>query len=341
MNRAEMKRPNLPRDLYESSATWATIFILYGVGLFVGCGWLAGHVAAIDAPLALRIAGVLLLLLASAHGAHLMGFVGHEGIHLTLHRNKYVSAILGTLVSSMTSFSAIGYGISHWNHHRFTNQESDPDAHIYPRFKSFWRRLLLARSVANRTHVRNMVMMALGRPLALGYKLPFGPRASRALAALNLAFLALWLCLYAAIAVHHPLRIVFGVVLPLLIVIPLSGLRGYIEHGGTGIGIFRDTRSYVSPVYTWLLFGNNFHLEHHLYPGVPCYRLPAVHRFLKEGGYFARCASHIDTTIRGPLAHTTGATQYPTPLGPDLAHDPFRPAASPARVPVEGARAAA
>ena len=32
--------------------------------------------------------------------------------------------------------------------------------------------------------------------------------------------------------------------------------------------------------------GTNFHLEHHLYPRVPCWRLPALHRWLKEQGVY-------------------------------------------------------
>jgi len=34
----------------------------------------------------------------------------------------------------------------------------------------------------------------------------------------------------------------------------------------------------------WL--GGNYHLMHHLYPGVPNYRLPAVHRYLEKQGLF-------------------------------------------------------
>ena len=182
---------------------------------------------------------------------------------------------------------------------------------------------MLARFAGNRTHLRNMLRMALGKPLALGYRLPFSPRAQRALAWMNLGLLVFWLSAYAAIAVFHPRTVLFAIVLPILVLTPLSGLRGYVEHAGTDVGVFRDTRSYISPAYTWLLFGNNFHLEHHLYPGVPCYRLPAVHRFLRANGYFERWQSAIDATFLGPLLHTTGASQYPAPLSPDCLHDPF------------------
>ncbi len=30
----------------------------------------------------------------------------------------------------------------------------------------------------------------------------------------------------------------------------------------------------------------NFHIEHHLLPSVPCWRLPALHRLLRERGFY-------------------------------------------------------
>jgi fatty acid desaturase len=325
-DRSRIRRPTLARHLYEPSLLHVVALIAFGVGLFAGCGLLASLVATMDLPLVVRVPGVAALVLAASHGGHLLGFVGHEGIHLSLHRNKYVSVVLGTFVSAMTTFSAVGYGIAHWNHHRFTNQASDPDAHIYTRFRTFWSRLLLARLAGNRTHQKNLVRMALGRPLQFGYKLPFSPRAQRALAWMNLGMLAFWVSVYAATAMVAPGAVLVGVVLPILALTLISGLRGYVEHGGTGVGSFRDTRSYASPLYTVLFFGNNFHLEHHLYPGVPCYRLPAVHRFLESHGYFEPSPSVIDATVLGPLAHTTSRSQYPEPSASDSVEDPFVPA---------------
>jgi len=32
--------------------------------------------------------------------------------------------------------------------------------------------------------------------------------------------------------------------------------------------------------------GTNYHLEHHLYPRVPCWRLPALHRWLRDTDWY-------------------------------------------------------
>jgi fatty acid desaturase len=218
--------------------------------------------------------------------------------------------------------------VSHWNHHRFTNLAADPDSQIYSRFETFWQRFFFARGAGSRSHLRNTVRLARGLPLDLGYRLPFSARAQRVFACLNLAFHAIWFGLYAALLVLAPSFAVFAVLLPILILIPISGLRGYVEHAGMGLGIFRDTRSWAAPPYTWLFFGNNLHLEHHLYPGVPCYNLAEVNRLLDQSGQLAAWGAQVDRSLLGPLHHMSAASQYPCFDGAEDLDDPF--AAQPA-----------
>ncbi|MBM4267948.1 MAG: fatty acid desaturase [Deltaproteobacteria bacterium] len=320
------KRPRIPAELYRPRPLASTAMIATALVLFFGGGFVAWRIAISDAPLWLRIAGALPALLVAAHGGHLLGFIGHEGIHLMLYANRHVSMLAGTFFSAMTSFSAVGYGVAHWNHHRYTNFASDPDSQIYPAFQTFWKRFFLARSAGSRSHLRNTIRLARGLPLDLGYRLPFPPPVQRRLAQLNLGFLLFWFTLYVTVAIANPVFALFVVALPILFLVPMSGLRGYLEHAGTGRGLFRDTRSYAHPLYTRLFYGNNFHLEHHLYPAVPCYNLPAVHRRLRDGGELERWRSPVDASLLGPLVHTTAVSQYPCfseEAAEELRDDPF------------------
>ena len=320
---ARMERPRLARELYEPRLLASLAFLAVAFGAYFGFGFLAARVAQSETPLWLRIVIVPFLVLASGQGAHLLGFAGHEGIHVMLHRNKWVSTLLGAFASAATAFPALGYGVAHWNHHRYTNQASDPDSALYPQFRTFWARFFFARSIGTRSHMRNLFRMAAGRPLPLGYRLPFTIREQQILAVLNLSFLTFWFTLYVVIAYQAPTMALFAIGLPLLALLPMSGLRGYVEHAGMGLGMFRDSRSYTHPLYTTIFFGNNYHLEHHVYPGVPCYNLPQVHRILVAGGYYARWGSAIDATFVGPFLTATSRAQYPEPSDGDLAHDPF------------------
>ena len=85
------------------------------------------------------------------------------------------------------------------------------------------------------------------------------------------------------------------------------------------------TRTNSSPLLTLLYFGNNFHLEHHLYPGVPCYRLPAVHSHLKSLGVFDQLVAPIGTDIASYFAPMLRVMPYPREAGTGIPRDGDNP----------------
>src|SRR5262245_5385427 len=116
-------RLQLPPEIYRPSRLGAFIFIAYSVALFVIPAASSRLLAGIDLPFPVLPLCLLPVLLLAQQGLHLLGLVGHEGMHLSLTRNRYVSAILGIFFSSMViNFMEMGFAISHWNHHRYTNQ---------------------------------------------------------------------------------------------------------------------------------------------------------------------------------------------------------------------------
>jgi len=324
MDATLMQRPAIPREYYDPSVTKAVAFFLFSAAFIALPGYGAVAVAKSDLAVWLKVALCVPLVVLASHGFHLIGWFAHEGIHLTLARDKRASMVIGILVSGIALFPAMGYGITHWNHHRYTNQDSDPDTDIYPRHRTFWSRFFLARVSANRGYIKNAWSLALARPLAKGYRLPFSDAEQRFFAILTLLNMVLWSGIYAAITYVDPIAGLLAAILPLIVSIPLTGLRIYLEHNGTGAGVFRDTRSYVSPFYTFLMFGNNMHLEHHLYPKVPCYNLANVHRYLSRQGHYERWGSHIVPGIVAPLRFVGSRYQYPSSTLADLQTDPFR-----------------
>lgn len=320
----EMKRPPIPREWYQPEVGMLLLYLLHSMGMLFGFGYLSYLLVVSDISILAKAPLLVLTLFLASNGFHLLGFFAHDGVHLSLAKNKYTSALIGTFFGSAALFPALGYGITHWTHHRFTNQESDPDTAIYSKHRTFWRRFFLARYVANRGYFINTFNLMLNRPIDKCHPMPFTPNALRWLAALNIACVVMWAGAYVYIATVNLTYAIVAFVIPYLIAIPITGFRIYVEHAGTGAGIFRDTRTYTSPLYTALLFGNNFHLEHHLYPRVPCYKLPKVHAFLRDRGYFDRWRSYIASGILEPLRYTTGSYQYPEALIPDLPEDPFK-----------------
>ncbi len=307
-----LRKPTLPAAWYEKSALGTACFIAYATALYLGCALLFAWVVSSSGwPLAVRVVAGLPLALLSGQGLHLLGWAGHDGFHFNLHRNRKVSATLGLITASaIAGFMQVGLAVSHWNHHRDTNRDGDPDLDLFGPQRTLLSRMFALRARNNRVYLQNTFAAIRGQPLAR-YKesLPFSREVTRRFALLNVALAAAWLAFYVAVSVTWP-ALGLGILTSHLALTVYSGLRPYAEHSGTKSGDFVDARTRSHPVFTVLNFGNNFHLEHHLYPSVPCYRLGKVHRLLKASGVLDRAGSAVEGGILPMLRHAQG--QYAT-----------------------------
>jgi beta-carotene hydroxylase len=321
--------PILPREFYEPNLARSIGFVLYGLAFYVGFGVIARGIWSLGSlHVALRCALMAPFLFLAGQGMQILGLVGHEGFHLSLHKNKYASALIGLFSASVIiGFSVTGFAASHWNHHRYTNQASDPDAKVFAKYKTFLSRLLFARLDADSKYALYGARLAMGLDLPLKVKLPFSKQATTALAVLNQLVTGAYLALYVWITMKDLATGIICVVIPHIVVVHYSGLRPYAEHAGTADGVLRDTRSRVHPWFTFLYHNVNYHLEHHMYPSVPFYNLPKVHAFLRDNGHFDRAQSAVETTIWGAYEKTTGRFLYPE-FGKDSAWDPLHESAA-------------
>jgi fatty acid desaturase len=310
-NVSSRRRPALPPDFYRPEPALTLLAFVYGFALYFGCGYACYMAALSSVGLWLKLPSVLLLGLLSSNGLHLLGWLAHEGVHLSLVRDKNLNMLLGAFAGSVLFFSSVGLGISHWPHHRFTNQARDPDTLSQARQQTFLGRLLLARPRANRQYLKEAFDVLLDRPRDSTYRLPFSNARLRQFAAASFGFMLIWLGFYVTIAARAPGYALCAFLFPYLLLVPVTGLRIYVEHAGTSVGEFVDARSYTSPLYTVLLFGNNYHLEHHLYPSVPSYKLPRVHRRLAAEGFYERHGASIVPGVFGPLRFTFARHPYP------------------------------
>lgn len=305
-------RLRLPKKFHRVSSVATVLYLAHALAFFLGPAMVAFAIVDVPASTPVRVGWALVLGLIGGHGMHLLTFVGHEGMHTNLHRNKYVSAALALLFTSLVPFFFIvGFAMTHWKHHRFTNQGIDPDAQVYSRYRNFVSRFLIARYRSVRAYTKNAVRMALGLPWPENTKLPFSEREMRWISRINIA---LGLCGVTAYAFIWYRSLWLGctvMLIPYMGLYVFSTMRAYIEHTGTVPGRYRDARSYTSPMYTALFFGSNFHLEHHQYPAVPCYRLPELHRYLASLGLLEAAGAPVERSFFGALRYTTARFPYP------------------------------
>ena len=238
---------------------------------------------------------------ASLHGISLFT---HEAVHGTLSRNKVANACLGAICAWPVWQNYSAYRVLHLEHHADLGGEHDPDHYSnYTRwtwgiFTLNWMRLLVGYPV---------YITAI--PI-LGWK--HGSWKSRAGIALEVAC-CMALAWLAWTYVPHAwlLQAWLG---PMLFINTMVNIRGMsqhtlLEHSDDEI---LGTRSILTgPVVRFFMCNENYHLEHHLYPGIPWYGLPSAHRLMEPelrrrgapfiGSYTSFVAQFIRHSLsRGP-----------------------------------------
>ena len=276
---------------------------LFAIGLTFGMIAAALSLATATWPSAWMVPSMLVLGVCQ-HGLFILA---HEAAHYRLFENRHVNDIAGRLVGMIGGVSMCTYRVTHRLHHNNLYSADDPDTAIhggYPRGKSYlWRKLL--RDVlglnAWKTYAYFFGAPAINddtkrviRPL--DDTSPGLRAAARADRRLVIAFHLL--APLAALAVGGPRGLLMYLVLwplPLVTVLqPILRLRAIFEHGGvvdlssplTAARSNRTTGSAAAWAARIFLFPHhvNYHLEHHLYPAVPHYHLPRLHRLLQQKG---------------------------------------------------------
>jgi len=213
-------------------------------------------------------------------------WIGHEASHGSLPPNNFVAMLYSNLLASaMPGYFNISFSSNHLDHHRHTNSPQDPDIEFYSKYNSWFSRLFLVRLARNREYTKLLVPLFKGERLFLN--LTVGQ--VRVLVIANIICVVGWLFFYIWLGLNYPNTFVAFVLFPIVTLVIGTGSLTYQQHGGTGAAgkkdIWRNSRSLSNWVWTFLYSGGNFHLEHHLYPSVPVWNLPKVHRYLKDNGY--------------------------------------------------------
>lgn len=231
--------------------------------------WALAAAAAVGSPYGLVRAAATLVL-----GGVLVSLsvVMHEGSHHLLLRSRRLGRLVASCCGLPLLLSATAYRALHLRHHAYVHTDRDPDdietlARRGTPLVLVYYALLLAGTYLYFPHVAREGWRATrDRNDRLAILLEYAASA----AVLGLAWwwspqlmLRLWL-------------------LPMLVAAQLTNLRSLAEHGLTSGGNpFTATRSvHASPLLAFFLCNLNLHLEHHLFPAVPWYHLPEVHRLL-------------------------------------------------------------
>lgn len=277
--------------------------------------WLAGLLAT---PLVLVVLGGRQLGLA---------ILMHDGAHGLLHSKRKLNNWLGEWPSGAAVGSDLqSYRAYHLTHHRFTQQPEDPDLGLSSPFPttraSLWRKVM--RDLTGQTFFKQRSsqfhMAARGvRALLKGAPNDAAKRSTVAGTAFNrqeqssnglgpppvAGGIAVAKTVGRFLTVQAILMalslILWGWTPYLLWLVALATtfqlflrVRNIAEHACTTTGS-DDPFTHARTTYANILerstvapYWVNFHSEHHLFMGVPCYHLPRAHMLLGLGGYHQR-----------------------------------------------------
>ena len=230
------------------------------------------------------------------------GAANHELTHGTVFRTKALGQFFKRLYALLTWFNFYDYAMSHTYHHRYTLHPNGDREEVLPRsptFRFFFLVQILTINFTGGPHTAGLIpILGLTIRTALGRPAPDDPGARSRRSPKEE-----WLtAVYAGhpeerrksvrwarlILLFHALVLATAILLQLCLLQVLVSLPIFIAnfwryvthlpmHCGlrTNVADFRKcVRSIkLDPLSTFLYWRMNWHLEHHMYAGVPCYNL--------------------------------------------------------------------
>jgi fatty acid desaturase len=248
-----------------------------------------------------------------------LGALMHDAAHYRGYANRELNDFVGELLALPTSSSMAGYRNTHFAHHRELNSDNDPD----------WQRNLGLVEYEFPAPPRRMLMY-IAQYLS-GLKTAtavFGFHKNKETRDIPAAVARARLCFFAGLLLASiafgfwKLLLLYWIVPLLTVFLAIRYIRSVAEHYAVEHeNVLNESRTVLAPFWQlWLIapWGLNYHLEHHLFPGVPCFRLGELHRLLMMRDPYPRIA-HITHGYFSGLLRDCASTP---PTETAVLHDP-------------------
>jgi fatty acid desaturase len=236
----------------------------------------------------------------------------HDAAHGLLFASKRLNDWVGQwLCAYPVATDLLLYRPYHMKHHRFTQQTDDPDLVLSAPFP-------ITRTSLRRKVVRDLTGQTGYQRRKAQWQDGWGAAGLTARERLQ----RLWRVFGGALVVNLVLFALLAAVgywwlYPVLWLLPMltwyqlvSRIRNIAEHAVVpdNDDPLRNTRTTLAGPLTRLVLAPywvNYHLEHHLFLFVPCWRLPEAHRLLVAKGY--RLRMEVQPNYRAVLRMATSA----------------------------------
>lgn len=291
-----------------SDVTFSLKFAIYAIAVYYGAD------LALSNSIALKVIGIAILGLMFAHGVELQ----HQVLHNQGFKNRTLNEIVGVLLGLPMLVSFAGYQASHLRHHKHLGTPENKEFFDYgdqygsSKLASLWiwaNRFMMPSLYLG--FLKNLYL-ALWKRKIPDESPDVSARMCRDYMVMFLAIIALGMISWAT----QSATIFLIWLIPLLFVAtPVHALIEMPEHyrcDTSSTDPFRNTRTIQSNAFmNWFTNGNNYHVEHHMMPGLPIDRLHDLHVAIhKDIQYFH--PGYVDfylAVLRGRLAPANDAAE--------------------------------
>ena len=268
-----LRRSNL-RAWWQVLSTWSEIALLLAL------------VSAFPNPLTLALVWLVL------PGRQLaLSVLMHEAGHNTLFTDRRLNQWVGQWLCALPTLNDLNaYATGHLNHHRLAGTPEDPDLanyRAYPVHPESFRRKVI-RDLSGQTGAKLLMGVLRGGLSHFGGVSHGGS----ALLVKQLGVQGALAGLLTVCGVGWVWWVWFGTLMTSYMLV--VRLRQVAEHAAVPDANNPDprfnTRTVDAPAWQRYLMAPsyvNYHLEHHLMPAVPCYRLPVFRALLQDKGLLA------------------------------------------------------
>jgi fatty acid desaturase len=230
---------------------------------------------------------------------HELGVLMHDATHFLLCKNKKLNELICNIfISYPLFFSLSKYRQVHFSHHKHTSTDEDPD--WGPRLSmSEWHfpqsKVSFIKNLFQYCFYIHVFKIFLNTKLSFEYKINYFLRSFIPIGKVNISnfkkiLIGIVFCVIIALSFYFKIVSYFFLfwVFPVLFWIPfINRFRQIAEHFGIkGNSEFNKSRiiypTLLDKIFLGVGWNVTYHLDHHIYPKIPCYNLKKLHKLLLD-----------------------------------------------------------
>jgi fatty acid desaturase len=219
---------------------------------------------------------------------HAIGTLAHEATHYMLVKNKkWNNKIAEWFITLPLFYSLNQYRKYHMAHHSHLNSEKDPDVQNHRTYKEFQFPLkgsymfwIIFKDISGVNFFIYKSKLIFSKKFWIKVRTSFD------------WIMLIYYILVFAVLIYFNLEFIFLMywIIPFITWLQfIHRVRTIAEHNAISEMAVYGTRTTLTSFFDKLLFGpnnTNYHAEHHLFPSVPFYNLPKLHKVLIKNRHF-------------------------------------------------------